>query len=226
MEPTPFSSPSSQHRVTDSSAAEFLVNADSFRFMEPFLAIENTVSRAAAHCNTDPGSVLYRVRQMLELGLLEVTRVQTRGGRAIKHYRSTAPEFFVPFSATPADTLRALSAQFTTEFQRMFDAAYGVVLERADQTHDLGIRVWRNPDGHTSRDLMPAGQAHGDTTFSDWMLAPDMPGVWNQHALLRLSARDAKALQLEIGRLWERYSRLEDRDGKLCALRLGLVPLE
>ena len=225
MEPA-LSSRGDQRRILNPAAARFVVNGDSFRFLEPFLAQENTVSNAVRHTGADHSSVLYRVRQMLNLRLLEVTRVQRRAGRAIKHYRSTAPEFFVPFSATDAETIKALSAQFTAEFQAHFDAAYGATLERTGTTHDLGIRVWRNPDGHTSRDFMPAEKAHGDTTFSDWVLEDTVPPVWNQHALLRLGASDAKALQAELARVWERFSKLEDSSGKLHALRLAVVPLE
>jgi hypothetical protein len=225
MEPV-LSSSHDQLRILNPAAARFVVNGESFRFLEPFLAQENTVSGAVRHTGADHSSVLYRVRQMLNLKLLEVSRVQHRAGRAIKHYRSTAAEFFVPFSVTDAETIRALMARFTTEFQTHFDAAYGATLERTGATHDLGIRVWRNPDGHTSRDFMPAEKAHGDTTFSDWALQDDMPPVWNQHALLRLRASDAKALQAELARVWGRFSILEDPAGKLHALRLAVTPLE
>lgn len=219
------SSSAVRHRVS-SRAALFLMNPDSFRYFEPFLAQSSTVSSVARVLGVDISSVLYRVKQMRALGLLEVSRVETRAGRAIRHYRSASDEFFVPFALTSADTFRSLSAQFTTEFQRSFDAAYGATLERSDVVHDLGVRIWRNPDGHISRDLMPAASASGDTTLGMWLLAATMPTVWNQHAWLRLSETDGKALQLELARVWQTYQSREDERGTLFALRLGLTPLE
>jgi hypothetical protein len=225
MKPLASSRPN-QRRVDNPAAAEFLVHADSFRFLEPFLARENTISGAVQHTGADHSSVLYRVKRMIELGLLEITDVQARAGRAIKHYRSSADEFFVPFSATSADTLRSLNQQFTVEFQALFDQAYGAILERASNVYQLGVRVWRDPNGHTSRDLMPNDAAHGNTMLSDWILQPDMPPLWNQHALLRLSAKNAKLLQLELAQVWQRFAGLEEEEGQFHALRLGLVSLE
>ena len=220
------SSTVSSNRVSNIAAAEFLVTAQSFRFLEPFLAKSNTVSNAAGLLKVDISSLLYRVKQMRALGLLEVTRIETRAGRAVRHYRSVRDEFFVPFALTSADTLRSLSAQFTAEFQQMFDAAFGATLERRGAAHDLGIRIWRNPDGHTSRDLMPAALASGDTTLGEWMLKAAMPAIWNQHALLRLSESDGKALQLELARVWQTYLSREDEGGRFYALRLAVAPLE
>lgn len=216
---------SSTSRVS-SRAALFLMNPDSFRYFEPFLAQSSTVSSVARRLGVDASSVLYRVKQMRSLGLLEITQTEPRAGRAIRHYRSASDEFFVPFALTSADTLRSLSAQFTTEFQRSFDSAYAKALEQSGIASDLGIRIWRNPDGHTSRDLMPAAQASGDTTFSAWLLAASMPAIWNQHAWLRLSESDGKALQLELARVWQTFLSREDERGRLYALRLGLTPLE
>ena len=226
MKAIPSSSSALAGRVSSHAAALFLINPDSFRYLEPFLAQPSTVSSVARRLNVEVSSVLYRVKQMLKLGLLRVVKTEARAGRAILHYRSASDEFFVPFALTSADTLRSLSAQFTTEFQRSFDSAYAATLEQSGAAHDLGVRIWRNPDGHTSRDLMPAAQASGDTTFSPWLLAVTMPAIWNQHAWLRLSEADGKALQLELARVWQTFLGREDERGKLYALRLGLTPLE
>lgn len=202
------------------------MNPDSFRYFEQFLAQSSTVSLVARALNVEVSSVLYRVKQMRALGLLTVLKTESRAGRAIKHYRSASDEFFVPFALTSADTLRSLSAQFTAEFQRSFDHAFGATLEQREVADDLGVRIWRNPDGHISRDLMPAAQASGDTTLSAWLLEPGMPAIWNQHAWLRLSDPDGKALQLELARVWQTFLGKEDERGRLYALRLGLTPLE
>lgn len=216
----------STSRISSQTAALFLMNPDSFRYFEPFLAQSSTVSAVALALNVEVSSVLYRIKQMRALGLLTVSKTKPRAGRAIRHYRSASDEFFVPFALTSVDTLRSMSAQLTTEFQRSFDHAFGATLEQSEVADDLGVRIWRNPDGHTSRDLMPTAQASGDTTLSAWLLEPGMPAFWNQHAWLRLSDADGKALQLELGRVWQMFSGKEDERGRLYALRLGLTALE
>lgn len=213
-------------RIERADAARFLIAPESYRYFEPFLAQENTVAGVARWLNVDASSVLYRVRQMLKLGLILTTREEKRNGRAIKHYRSSADAFFVPFSLTDAESIASLSAQFTTAFQRIFDEAIGRVFHRAGVDHDLGVRMSRTGENRWSRDLMPERVLQHPESFPSWLLDPEVPAVWNQYAILRLRPEHAKALQADLAALWEKYLVLESDDHDLHALRLGIVPLE
>jgi hypothetical protein len=213
-------------RISSRAAADFLINPASYRFLEPFLAEENTVAKAAKWLHSDPGSVLYRIKQMLALGLLVINREEQRKGRAIKYYLSSCEEFFVPFALTSIESLRELNSGFTRHFQQFFDTAYAKQLELAD---DLGVRIWRSPNSvglGWSRDLVPYRLIERSQHFTDWPLRPEMPAIWNQHAILKLKPAHAKALQQDLAALWRKYSEMQDDDGQDHALRLALVVLQ
>lgn len=98
--------------VTDPGAAAFLGDPKRRRYFEPFLGQERSVPEVARGLNEHPNSVLYRVRQMERLNLLQLIRTVPRRGRAEKRYRSVADRLFLPFTATThADLHEALTAE-------------------------------------------------------------------------------------------------------------------
>ncbi len=89
------------HTVTDPEQARLLSDPASFRFFEPFVACELSVTAAAAEVGCNLDTMLYRVKTLLRAGLLEVSRLEKRAGRPIKHYRSVHDAYFIPFEVTP-----------------------------------------------------------------------------------------------------------------------------
>ena len=63
-------------------------------------------------------SLLYQIKRLLELGLLKITRVESRAGRAIKYYQAVAESFYIPYHLTPAETPEALLEQETIPRQK------------------------------------------------------------------------------------------------------------
>ena len=66
-----------------------------------FLGRTRSVREAADALGRDLDAVLYRVRRLHAVGLLEVAAVQARAGRPIKRYRAVHDAWFVPFEALP-----------------------------------------------------------------------------------------------------------------------------
>ena len=89
------------HTVTDLEQARLLSNPSSFKFFEPFIARERSVTDAAEEVGCKLDTMLYRVKTLLKAGLLKVSRLEKRAGRPIKHYRSVHDAYFVPFEVTP-----------------------------------------------------------------------------------------------------------------------------
>ena len=56
------------HTVTDAEQARLLSNPASFRFLEPFVARERSVTAAAAEVGCSLDTMLYRVKTMLKEG--------------------------------------------------------------------------------------------------------------------------------------------------------------
>ena len=88
-------------RIENPEAAQIISNQKARRFLECFLAQERSVSQVATELRVDMSSVIYRVNQFMRLGLIMLTRVEPRGGRAINYYRTVEDAFFVPFSVVP-----------------------------------------------------------------------------------------------------------------------------
>lgn len=89
-----------QRTITHTATADFLTNPETRALLSPFMAREITMSEAAKELGLELNTLHRRVRQMLELGLLEVTREDVRDGHRVKLYRATSSEFIVPMEAT------------------------------------------------------------------------------------------------------------------------------
>ena len=91
------------HTVSDPEQARLLSNRESFRFFEPFVARELSATGAAEEVGCALDTMLYRIKTFVRAGLLQVSRLEKRAGRPIKHYRSVYDAYFIPFEA---DALR------------------------------------------------------------------------------------------------------------------------
>src|SRR5699024_12715119 len=106
--------------------------------LEPFLGRDCAVAEAARQPGSLPNTVLARVRRWLGLGLLVQTRTEKRAGRAVKHYRTTADAWFVPFDNTSAATLAESLAGRAAHWEGRLRGA--VVAGREDRAGSWGPR--------------------------------------------------------------------------------------
>ncbi len=203
--------------VRDPRQVRLLTDAKSRAFFEPFLARERSVADAAGEVGCKLDTMLYRVGRFQEAGLLTVAREQPRAGRAIKLYRSVADGFFVPLSATPfADLEERLRAQLEPQWRRSARA-----IARWLRTYGWeGQRFYRDGQGvvwsESARDL--------STQFDPE--DPAAPALFDIHGEVALRPSEAKALQLELHRLWQRYrDKAEGRPGQRYLVQLSFVPL-
>lgn len=213
-------------RVETPDAARFLTDANINHYLHPFLGQETSVGEAARQVGVTVQVMHYWVGRLVALGLVQVTREEPRRGRAIKHYRAVADAFFVPFAATPVETLEALLTQHDAWQQARFTR--GLVkafLEGVDDPLAWGVKVragggraleWGREDSSATCPLLEALQ-------SAW--APPVFASWQS---LALTHEEAKDLQKDLRAVWERYEKkLKSKGGsKRYVLRLGLAPTE
>lgn len=122
----------SPHRVSDPRQAHLLTEPRSKEFFKPFLARERSVGEAAALLGCPLNTMLYRVRVMLDAGLIRVVETRRRAGRGIKVYRSVHDAYFVPFALTPYATLEErLEVQARPIFANLI-SAYAAALRASD----------------------------------------------------------------------------------------------
>jgi len=213
--------------VSDPTAARLVADPHAARFLEPFMGQERTASPVASELGVKVSSMLYRIQQLLDLGLLRVSRVEPRRGRALKYYRAVADTFFVPFELTDAETLEALGSSSANEMKRSLEASLGAGHEAAGRAFEgWGVRLMRDREGRLDRSLAPEGEAADATSFPELALDPRAPALWDQHCLLDLTEAEAKALQRELSQLYGRYYRCGGTDQQPYIVRLAMAPLK
>lgn len=187
--------------------------------MRPFLAQESTLKAAADKLGVSLSLMSYWLKRFQNTGLVKVVRHESRAGKPVKVYRTTADAFVAPFVLLPSATLMEFFGSFSEEWQQRFSQALGRVSETM-AANDWGFRVKRREDGKLSVDAVP-NTFQGDTETD--FLAPEFPAAWQSFSTIRLSFDEAKALQRELAELWERYSDKREDHGHAYQLHLGLV---
>ena len=204
-------------RIEDGEAARLLTTLEELRFLEPFLGAERSVKEAADALGVPLDALYFRVRRAERLGLLRVTRLEARAGRAVKHYATVSDGFFVPFLAVPDADFEGLSLGLDLPLERRLIRNILVAGHDESRAALFGIRIYRDPWGCLGVDA--ATGPHEPYDF----LEPRNPATYTAWPELNLDFEDAKALQREMDALWRRYA---DRGGsQRYSLRLGMAPL-
>lgn len=231
MTPTGSPSPVTWQRLDDPAAARVLADAYTRQFFEPFIWRERRVSDVARELGVSTNAMLYRVRQFVRLGLLEVTRTEARAGRAVQHYRSTSQRYFVPFTATDAVSVPALYEASLDNTRRSVLAHLARAWSAlAEDPRWFGLYTVGDEHGLKSHVLLPfppdAGRTQASGALLDVLLDAAYPAVWDNTTTLTLRPADAKALQRDLRELHARYHALTHADGQPHLLRVTLVPLD
>lgn len=151
------------HRVDDPAQATIIADPIRSRFLGPFLGREQTVTGAAAEVGCSPGAMLYRVRRMVDVGMLKVVATRKRSGRAIKVYRSSHNGYFVPNEAMPYDDLKHRVTSQGRQLGERLSGAYTEVLFRSGNS---GRAMVRDDAGdYWTTDLPPATNHNGQPAF-------------------------------------------------------------
>jgi hypothetical protein len=195
--------------------AAFLTNPATQIWLAPFLNNALSVSDAALRLRRDANQTLYRVRQMVKLGLLVVDRVEPRRGRSVKWYRSSAEEFFVPFTATPFEDLEAHRAAIDEPMQRRFHRNLARRMLESSNAQAWGTWIVNREGRMTS-----LTRQRQNLTFDAAQLGV-LRSVWIE---LQLTPVQAGELVIELDALFHRYRRLNSPEASPFLLRLGLTP--
>ncbi len=216
------------HAVTDEAAAAFLVHDSNRRYLRPFLEKEASVSAAAEELGEPIESVYYRVRRMLELDILEVTREEPRAGRPVKYYRSAGEGLFVPFAVTGAATTEEITLASNAELDGRLVRGQMVAMREEFEDHGRwGYRLFRDDSGGTHYDFAPAN-APDSFDLLEHLRKPLSPAVMSAWVQMPLRREDAKALQQELIELTSRYRGKATGNDPLARnylLRVALAPL-
>ncbi len=210
--------------LSDPIRAAALLEPNTLRFLTPFIARTRSADQVARELGISLNTLLYQIRRLMELGFLELVEEIPRRGRGIKRYRASADAFFIPFEATHFATPEDMLLREYEPLYRRFLASF---LEAAMQmvnlktARDFGMCVSRDDDGQLSLRHGP----HPLKPIAINPLEPHAPAIvidWGDQ--LRLDFEDAKAMQLEMLELLERY-RAKDGSGSYIA-HVALAPMK
>lgn len=201
--------------TTDPAAADFLTSPDTRYLLGPFMQRETTLSEAAAVLDGVGLSTLHRrVKQMLELNLIEVTREEVRRGHRVKLYRTTSREFVVPLEATRRVDLETYLNDVFTGSVVILSRGIAGAMERS--APHWGFQIGWSEGVY--QQAMPLGEAFGPLPSG----APAEP-CWYGDLGVRLEPEAARRFQRELQELYERY-RQTDGEGEWYFFFAGFAP--
>ncbi len=184
-------------RIENPEACAVLADREQLRLLSAFLGKENTISSAAQELEVNSTKLYKQVQQFLKLGLVKISRLERRAGRAIKYYRSSADQFFIPFRTHPPELIGQQNREHHT---RLF--AQG--LERVYCQEEFTEQDW----GAITA-TMPGGGVYlsiANSKGQQWdYLDPDAPAVVSGWHQIQLDFEDAKAMQCEMIEVMLRY---------------------
>jgi len=133
--------------VTTEQQASWLSTPSKRRFLLPFLGRDCTIKAASAETGCTLEVMYYRVQQLQRAGLVRMVRQEARRGRAVKHYRTVADQFFVPYTRMALDSLEdEVRAQWQVPLRQLSRGIAGVMRQHAYE----GQYLSRLPSGEVS----------------------------------------------------------------------------
>ncbi len=204
-------------RVESTEIADVLMNVSKQYLLAPFFAGEITVSKAAQQAGVTALMMFRQVKRFERLGIVQVTGIEARQGRAIKYYQTTAKEFFIPAKVLPLE--RTLD-HVESAAQKVFLHNLVQTIVKHEPTGDLGTRLSLSPVG-TGVVAIQLAVAPGKNWQPEEMVYTAIMELW---LTTNLSLEEAKALQQELTSISERYAKHDGSQKYL--LRLGLTPIE
>jgi len=185
--------------VSDAAQARILTDPVAKEFFTPFLATERRAAETARQLECSTQAMLYRIRTMLDCGLLQIVRIEPRAGRAVKVYRSVHDAYFVPFAATDHSTWQERLREQGEPIWAGLINAYADALRRS---RTYGHVIYRIDEHlvHTTHAL-PTTTPSGQAVF------------WSDTTVMITDTR-ARELAAELGQWydWVQQSAAESRD--------------
>lgn len=200
--------------VTDQRQARLLTEPRSASFIHPFLARERSTAEAAADARCPLTTMAYRVRVLLEAGLLQLVRTEARAGRAISYYRSSHDTYRVPLDATGFTDHQDQARRIGAPIYRRITDAYASALLRSGAATRL---ITRDDDGGVySTDLPPHRVGNGRALLFEDRVVP-------------LTAHQAEWLCAHLDRILHELSEQDGSDDTArhdYAVMVAAVPLQ
>jgi hypothetical protein len=200
--------------LTDKTAIAFLTNPDHHRYLECFMGSECTMATAAARLGEPLQRIFRKVRRMLDLDLIEQTRLETRVGRSIRYYQTVADQFFIPFSDK---SFEEILLESNLNFERRFVSCVAAQwLEYATNNQGWGTTYARGSHGR----LVTRAPVHAQPQTP----VPEPPNVLSSFTEWKLNPDNATALLEDLTALLKRYDAKNGSGSQAFLVRVAMSP--
>jgi hypothetical protein len=227
MKPLDYGREETRVEIKDTEQARLLTNPESFRFFEPFLARDCTVSQAAKELDCKVDTMLYRVKTFIKTGLLNVVKTKSRRGRSIKVYRSSADEYYIPFEITPFEDVEAFFRQARKANEQILLPRFAKIIRQIGRE---GRKIYRDEKGEVwsssagSVDDMFFG--FEDVEKLEQLLRQRRQIAENSNDILWLTEEEARAFVIELYKAWGKYKRGDKSKRKPYFFEFAFVPMD
>jgi hypothetical protein len=210
--------------IDSTPAADFLSNPRTAALINPFIAKDCTIKHAAVKLEISALRMFRAVKKMEALGLLCVTRIETRRGRPVKHYRASSDAYFVPYRVTGADNLEEFLMAQDEHLRRVFVRSFAEYLRGvlSEQGSDPGRIIYRDDHGNVTTHSV--GGLDDPRGMTRPILESEAYTGWSNYSVLRLDLERSRALKRELVELFEKYRAHSGERGYI--VRLGMAPLK
>jgi hypothetical protein len=206
--------PTQIHCITDNRTAEYLLKPQHQDELLMFIKAEYSVSACAKALGLPLRKAFSLVERLQKHGLIVVSRLEPRKGRAIRHYKAVADGFFIAKSLVPLEQmLEVLGGDLDARLNRHFIKAFW---ERAGTLAGLQLLVTQK--GGIGCLL---AEAPGVLLSAP---KPDEMAMYNMWHEWQLSFADAKALQQDLRDLSNKYAAKATASQKYL-VRLAMTPM-
>lgn len=140
-------------RIENVRAAHVLAYRGAARFLEPLFGREQSLSDAATELGMSVKALYPKVKKLETLELVRVVRSEPGAGKAVKYYRSSADDFFVPAYVLPVEVgLTKGEAYWQGRLRRSVLSAW---LKQPGEAHTFGLRVFLSSKGRMQFVIAP-----------------------------------------------------------------------
>lgn len=204
--------------IRNAEVARILTDLTQARLLEPFFDHDITLSDAAKKLNIKLTTLLYHVTKFIRLGLLEISKEESRKGKAIKYYRTTAKSFFVPFDITPNLSLKHLLTHLDQPSDEIFNREMARTLQ--EMSSEWGVDISKESE------LLIMIRRSDKPRKRETNFNPKGPAVVSLAGEFHLDYATAKTLQKDLHELLESYEKKQTQGEQHYFYRVGLTPVQ
>ena len=207
---------SSVHEIRNEAAATLLLKDKTRRFLAPFVGTKKSVKEASEELGVKLANFYPYAKQFERVGLTEVVETVPRAGRSVKFYQTVADEFFIPHTLSPL--LVYLEELQRVNHDTLWQATLRAWSASTAESSTWGFRFYSNPQiGFTAMGARSKSEPWDLFQGEEPILLP----YWRK---LKLSREKARALQLELYGVLERYTAAQS-ESEDYLVRVAMAPL-